>query len=132
MAFGDVLRNKIQVLRSASENSRSDKAFWVLLRDMAIEDICDIYPKAIDSDIAIPIYYEILVENLDKIPIRFKQKLKSNGQERFRVILRNIFSSNALHANGIGGSKLIEVRKVISETRNGYRVRFRRKDNVDN
>lgn len=132
MAFGDVLRNKIQVLRSASDNSRSEKAFWVLLRDIAIEDICDMYPKAIDSDIAIPIYYAILVENLDKIPRRFKQKLKSNGQERFRVILRNIFSSNALHANGIGGSKLIEVRKEINETRNGYRVRFRRKDNVDN
>ena len=42
MAFGDVLRSKIQILRSASENSRSDRAFWVLLRDIAIEDICDI------------------------------------------------------------------------------------------
>ncbi|MBR2985155.1 MAG: hypothetical protein IKC58_00965 [Clostridia bacterium] len=132
MAFGDVLRSKIQILRSASENSRSDKAFWVLLRDIAIEDICDIYPKAIDSDIAIPIYYAILSENLDKIPKHFKTKLKSNGQERFRVILRNIFSSNALHPNGIGSSNLIEVQKEINETRNGYRVRFRRKNDVDN
>ena len=92
--LGDVLKNNLFRLKNASENKRSNDTFWIILRDIAKEEIIK-HEKPIDSDIIIPIYYDILLNNLEYIPDYYKQILPSNHQERFRVITRNLFSSNA-------------------------------------
>ena len=42
--FGDVLREKVYLLATASGNKSSDNAFWVILRNIAVEDIKACYP----------------------------------------------------------------------------------------
>ncbi len=78
--------------------------------------------QPVDSDLMIPVYYEILKENCQFIPKAYCQKLPSNGQEKFRVILRNILSSNAFHKDGLANSYGIIAKKQINENKKGYRI----------
>jgi hypothetical protein len=119
--FGDILRKKVSMLQYASENKFATDAFWIILRDIAREDIiASIEP--VDSDIAVPIYYEILCDNLDFIPAYFQQTLRSNDQERFRVINRNLFTSNAFHPDGLANQEGISAKKEINEDKKGERI----------
>ena len=122
MAFGDYLRRNIYLLKNASRKKVGPDAFWEILRSIAVQDILSIYPAKIDSDTAIPIYYQILDENKDKIPPYFLEKLSSNHQERYRVINRNLWSSNAFHPNGLANQKEILAYKEINEDKKGERI----------
>lgn len=119
---GDVLKRRIPELLNASTNKLGNDAFWVILRDIAKEEIISIYPHKIDSDTIVPIYYEILSSNLEFIPCYFQKKLDSNNQERFRVINRNLFTSNAFHTDGLANQKGIIAYKEINERKKGERI----------
>ena len=123
--LGDVLKSRISLLRFASEKKSDSDAFWLLLRDIAKEEIIE-YGRAIDSDIIIPIYYEIMCENIDFIPAYFQEHLPSNNQERFRVIIRNTFSSNAFHPDGLANQPGIYAYKETNEKKKGERIVFQR------
>ena len=68
--IGDVLKKRIAELSNSSNNKRSPNAFWIILRDIAKEEIIN-YGGKIDSDEIIPIYYDIMSENLKYIPSFF-------------------------------------------------------------
>jgi hypothetical protein len=127
MSFGDVLRKKIHLLSFASESKFGTNAFWEILKRIAVEDIYEIYPQKVDSDIAIPIYFEILQENESLLPVYFCQKLPSNHQERYRVINRNLFSSNAFHPDGLANQEGILAHKEINVDKKGYRIVYQRR-----
>lgn len=122
MAFGDVLKRNLSNLSDASENKCANNAFWIILRDIAVREILAVYPSKVDSDIAVEVYYNILSENLTFIPSYFKEKLHSNKQERFRVINRNVWTSNAFHPDGLANQKQITAYKEINPGRKGDKI----------
>ena len=122
MAFGDYLKTHLYLLKEASENKYSNKALWVILRDIAIKDILGIYPNKVDSDIAIPIYYEILKKNEQYIPEYYKVILPSNKQERYRIANRNVWVTNAFHPDGLANQKEIICYKKENFTKKGKKI----------
>ena len=120
--FGDVLRKRIAELKNSSAKRNDKNAFWKILINIAAEDIRSNFPHKVDSDIAVPLYYEILSSNLDNIPPYFREKLKSNNQERFRIANRNIFTSNAFHEKGLANQEGIIAIKQINEYKKGNRI----------
>lgn len=123
--LGDVLRREIHRLKYASQKKVGHTAFWVILRDIAIEEIIE-YGGPIDSDTIIPLYYDIVCNNLENIPLYFQEILPSNNQERFRVIIRNLFSSNAFHPDGLANQDGIYAYKEINESKKGERIVYQR------
>ena len=119
--LGDVLKREIWKLRYASEKKVGSDAFWVILRDIAVREIIE-YNDFIDSDTIIPVYYEIMCENIENIPLYYREKLPSNNQERFRVIIRNLFSSNAFHTDGLANQEGIRAYKEVNELKKGERI----------
>lgn len=122
MAFGEILRRNMHQLSNASENKCAGYAFWIILRDIAIQEILAIYPSKVDSDIAVEVYYNILCENITLIPPYFREKLRSNKQERFRVINRNMWTSNAFHPEGLANQPQINAYKEINPDRKGEKI----------
>ncbi len=123
--LGDILKRNIWKLGYASEKKVGDGAFWVILRDIAVKEIIE-YGDFIDSDTIIPIYYEIMCENIEHIPLYFRERLPSNNQERFRVIIRNLFSSNAFHPDGLANQEGIYAYKEVNESKKGERIVYRK------
>lgn len=123
--LGSVLKSRLHELSNASENKFAEDAFWIILRNIARDEILALYPQKVDSDTIVPVYYEILSSNLDYIPEYFKEKLESNNQERFRVINRNMFTSNAFHPDGLANQEGIEAYKDYNESKKGERVIYR-------
>ena len=122
MAFGDVLRRSMHQLTNASENKCASDAFWIILRDIAVQEILAVYPSKVDSDIAVEVYYNILCDNVALIPTYFQEKLRSNKQERFRVINRNMWTSNAFHPEGLANQPQISAYKEINPDRKGDKI----------
>ena len=122
MAFGDYLRNHIDLLSKASIKKVGSNAFWKILQEIAVHEILELYPQKVDSDVAVPVYYQILKENEDIFNNFFKEKIPSNNQERYRVLNRNMWTSNALHLDGIANRKEIKAVKIINEERKGRRI----------
>ena len=110
--LGDVLKSRIKELSKASTKKVGDDAFWVILRNIAKDD----------SDTIVPIYFEILSSNETYIPKYFKEKLDSNHQERYRVINRNLFTSNAFHPDGLANQEGITAYKDFNESKKGERI----------
>lgn len=125
MAIGDVLKRKIKMLSYATTKKVGPNAFWIILRDIAKDEIIE-YGGPVDSDIIIPIYYDILCDNLTYIPDYFQEILPSNHQERFRVIIRNLFSSNSFHPDGLANQPGIHAYKETNQSKKGERVVFQR------
>lgn len=123
--LGDVLKREIHKLKYASTKKVGNDAFWVILREIAIKEIIE-YNGPIDSDTIIPLYYDIFCNNLDYIPLYFQEILPSNKQERFRVIIRNLFSSNAFHPDGLANQKGIYAYKEINELKKGERIVYQK------
>lgn len=123
--LGDILKTNITKLQYASIKKTEKNAFWVILRDIAKQEIIE-YGEAVDSDTIIPLYYNIVCNNLEYVPQYFQQILPSNKQERFRVIIRNIFSSNAFHSDGLANQKGIYAYKEINENKKGERIVFQK------
>lgn len=126
MAFGDCLLRNLHnsTFLFCDDNKKSQNAFWVILRDTAVEDIRDMYPRKIDSDRAISIYYTILKNNMDFLPDFVCSVLPSNGQERFRVINRNMFTSNAFHLSGLAKQPNIIAKRADNDNRRGEKIIF--------
>jgi hypothetical protein len=51
--------------------------------------------------------------------------LPSNKQKRYRVINRNLFSSNAFHADGLANHDYIEAYKEINADKKGERIVYK-------
>ena len=119
--LGDVLKRNLKKLKYASTKKVGNDAFWVILREIAVEEIIE-HGGPIDSDTIIPLYYDILCDNLSYIPQYFQEILPSNKQERFRVIIRNLFSSNAFHPDGLANQVGIYAYKEINELKKGERI----------
>lgn len=132
MRFGDYLRNNIELLSKASTKKNGPNAFWEILKGIAIKDILSIYPHKIDSDVAVPIYFEILQENEQFFDPYFSKKLKSNNQKRYRVINRNLWTSNAFHPDGLANQKEIKAYKEINEGKKGERIIYQGVENYVN
>ncbi len=122
MAFGDYLRNNIKLLSKASTKKVGENAFWEILKRIAVNDILMMYPRKVDSDTAVPIYFKILQENEDLLPIYFTKRLPSNNQPRYRVINRNLFTSNAFHTDGLANQSEIKAYTEINEFKKGSRI----------
>ena len=123
--LGDVLKREIFLLSSASTKKVGRDAFWIILRDIAVREIIE-YGMPIDSDTIIPLYYDILCDNLNYIPDYFQEILPSNNQERFRVITRNLFSSNAFHPDGLANQDGIYAYKEVNESKKGERIVYQK------
>ena len=123
--LGDVLKREMWRLRYASEKKVGDDAFWIILRNIAVDEIIE-YGDYIDSDTIIPIYYEIMCENIEHIPLYFRERLPSNKQARFRVNIRNLFSSNAFHPDGLANQEGIYAYKEVNESKKGERIVYRK------
>lgn len=123
--FGDILRSKVKLLAYSSARKSGDEAFWIILRDIAVEDIKACYPEKVDSGNAIGIYYSILKNNEKFIPDELLERLPSNGQEKYRVINRNLWSSNAFHPDGLANQKGIVAERVFNCDRRGERIIYR-------
>ena len=123
--LGDVLKRNLNKLRYASLKKIGKDAFWVLLRDIAVEEIIE-YNGPIDSDTIIPLYYSILCDNLKYVPLYFQEILPSNKQERFRVIIRNLFSSNAFHPDGLANQAGIYAYREVNEMKKGERIVYQK------
>lgn len=120
--FGDVLRKKAYLLSSASTKKVGENAFWVILRNIAAEDIRACYPDKVDSANAVPLYYSILKENEQYIPSEFLETMESNGQEKYRVKNRNMWTSNAFHPDGLANQNGIIAERILNENRKGDRI----------
>ena len=123
--LGDVLKKELYKLKFSSIKKTDKNAFWIILRDIAVKEILAT-EDLIDSDIIIPIYYKIICEHLDFVPPYFQEILPSNKQERFRVIIRNLFSSNAFHPDGLANQPGILAHKEINSNKKGYRIIYGR------
>ena len=130
--LGEVLKSRLSELSMASTNKLGEDAFWIILRDIARDEILALYPRKVDSDTIVPVYYEILSSNLDYIPEYFQEKLYSNNQERFRVINRNLFTSNAFHPDGLANQEGIIAYKEINESKKGERIVYQGDGNYVN
>ena len=103
-----------------------EDAFYtdVFLCDL-IKEIKANYPFKVDSDTAISVYYDILSENENFIPRYYKEKYQCNGQERYRVGNRNVWSSNAFHPDGLAHQKGIIAYKEINENKKGSGIVYK-------
>lgn len=120
--FGDYLRDNIHLLANTTASKTGSDAFWSRLRDIAAEDIRACYPTKVDSINAIQIYYQTLKENEQYIPQDLTVQLPSNHQERYRVINRNMWSSNAFHPDGLARQEGIRAYREINDSRRGERI----------
>ena len=123
--LGDVLKREIHNLQYSSSKKVGPNAFWIILRNIAVEEIIE-YGDPIDSDTIIPLYYEIMSQNLKFIPEYFQEVLSSNNQERYRVIIRNLFSSNAFHPDGLANQEGINAYREINEFKKGDRIVYQK------
>lgn len=125
--LGDVLKRNLYKLESATSKKSGKNAFWIILRDIAVEEIKE-HNEPIDSDVICPLYYNILRNNLQYVPIYFKEIIPSNKQERFRVVIRNLFCSNAFHLDGLANQDGIYAYKVINEIKKGKKVVYKKNE----
>ncbi|UUD37113.1 Uncharacterised protein [Mycoplasmopsis californica] len=129
--IGDVLKRELSLLLNTSKNKNAKNAFWRLIRDIAVQDIKE-FAKPIDSQTLIDCYYKILNSNLSYIPSYFQETLKSNKQKRYRVILRNIFTSNANHKDGLIHQKGIEYKTEHNLVRAGKKIIYKWNEKFNN
>ena len=101
--FGDILKENIDKLEKADK-----KNFYKILIILAFEDIKK-YGRKVSSNAAIKEYFDILNENKHRFLAYFRE-IKS-GQERFRIINRNIWISNAYNHDGLANHKNIKATK---------------------
>ena len=121
---GDILEKRIKEISFASDGSgeKGGKKLWQILKNIALEELKNAAPGRVSSNDIIPIYYRIVFENQNLLPNYCRERLPSNKQERYRVIIRNLFVTNAFHQDGLASCKEIRAVKVVNESRRGCRV----------
>ena len=122
MGFGDILKSNLHRFRNVTSSRSCETPFWMIIRDIAAQEILAVAPSKVDSDIAVEIFYQILKENEDMLPTYYRAKLKSNNQERFRVINRNVWTSNAFHPDGLARQNGIKAFKELNPSRKGRKI----------
>lgn len=123
--IGDVLKERLNEVRHSEDKRKGDSSFCEVIKRIAVEEINELYPERIDSDVIIEVYYKILSQHKDYIPTSLLEITPSNGQERFRNAVRNIFTSNAYHTNGLANNPNLKVVKVVNENRKGRRYSYK-------
>ncbi len=123
--LGDVLKRELSRLTSASIKKNAIDSFWVILRDIALKEIIE-HDDLVDSDVIIPLYYSILKENLSLIPAYYRETVSSNKQERYRIVIRNLFSSNAFNTDGLANQSGIDAHKEPNESKKGHRIVYKK------
>lgn len=126
MAFGDNLKKKLHNgdFLNCENKKSSPKSLWITLRDTACEDLKSASPQKIDSDVATRIYYNILKDNEEYLPDWACKELSSNGQPKYRVANRNVFSSNAFHQRGLANQPGISAVSMKNTERKGNKIVF--------
>ncbi len=117
--LGDILISRLNEVKQSKDKRSGNDAFCEVIKRIAIDEINAIYPKKIDSDIIVEVYYNILLNNLDYIPASLKKLSPSNGQYRFRIAVRNIFTSNSDHSNGLSNNSKLHTVKIVNDARKG-------------
>ena len=123
--LGDVLKKRVSELKGTTDTKGGPNPFWKKLRDIAREEIITLAPSKVDSNRIIPMYYKILSQNLDCLPEGMKKVLPSNKQERYRVAVRNLFSTNvnnARHPEGLANQPGIKAYQVYNSDRRGKKT----------
>ncbi len=122
--IGDVLKRRICEVSDAKggRGIKDGKKLWQILKDIAIEEIRLLSNERISSNDIIPVYYQILKENQNMLSPYYIEVLPSNKQERFRVVIRNLFVTNAFHVDGLANVKGIKAVRVVNSNRRGCRV----------
>ena len=122
--IGDVLKKRIKELSQAIDGSgiKQGRKLWQILKDIAIEEIMFLSPDRVSSSDIIPIYYSIIRENQNILSPYNREILPSNGQERFRVVVRNLFVTNAFHQDGLANYRSIKANRVVNSDRRGCRI----------
>lgn len=130
--IGDVLKKNLDKVQNSIDARRGHNAFCEVIKRIAIEEINALYPEKVDSDVIVEIYYKILLENIECVPISMRNLSSSNDQYRFRISVRNIFTSNASHANGLANCPYLKVVKIVNEDRKGRRYSYQGVENYVN
>lgn len=123
--LGDVLKRRVSELKDTTDSKGGNNPFWKKLRDIAREEILDLAPSKVDSNRIIPVYYKILSQNLDCLPEGMKRTIPSNNQERYRVAIRNLFSTNVnnyRHPEGLANQPGIKAYQVYNSDRRGKKT----------
>lgn len=125
--IGDILKKRIYELSNATDGSdtKGGLKLWQILRDIAFEEIKNIAPDRVSSSDIIPIYYRIVLENVDVLPNYCRETLPSNKQERFRVAIRNMLVTNAFHPDGLANAAGIKAIRVVNSDRRGSRIIYK-------
>lgn len=126
---GDVLKNNLDKIKKSNDARHGNDAFCEVIKRIAIEEINALYPKKVDSDVIIEIYYKILLENIECVPLSMRKNVPSSKQHRFRIAIRNIFTSNAYHSNGLANSPYLKAVKKVNENRKGRRYSYQGVEN---
>lgn len=93
------------------------KDFYIFLKECFICDLILNYNKTNANHIywsneIIPIYYEILKENETFLPEETLEINDSTQQKKYRIINRNIFSSNSDNKNGLQNRRELECKRI--------------------
>ena len=83
--LGDVLRSRLDELKCSSIRPSDKNSFWIVLRNIARDEILAMYPNKVDSDTIIPIYYDILSQNIDYVPLELRRVLPSNNRSHIEL-----------------------------------------------
>lgn len=121
--LGDVLKNKIYLLKNAPIKAKKGISFSKILKDIIAEEI-KVFGKAIDSTILFQIYKKILLDNQKYIPSYFLQNPPSSNLPRCLVILRGVISSNTFEKSGLANYPNIKATKKENENGNNYRIEY--------
>ena len=122
--IGDILKGRILEIRNAGDGrgKKDGIKLWQILKKIALEEIKSLAPDRVSSNDIIPVYYNIILENQNLLSDYYREVLPSNKQERFRVVIRNLFVTNAFHPDGLANSKGVKAVKVVNSDRRGCRV----------
>ena len=122
--LGDILISRLDEIKKSEDSPRGTNAFCEVIKRIAVDEINALYPEKVDSDVIVEVYYEILLKNIDKIPPTMTSLAPSDKQYRFRISVRNVFTSNAFHSNGLANHPRLKAIKVVNDERKGRRYTY--------
>lgn len=115
-----------------------DVDFYNFIKECIICDLIYIYNQTneiveVSSNDLIEIYYEIFLKHKDKLHPNLNKIVPSNGQEKFRVCIRNTINSNSNHPDGLQNRKELSFKISINPKRsNQYSVIYKLSDELLN
>ena len=89
----------------------------VFICDLIYEYNITLKNQEVISNDVIPLYFDILKNNEGKLNEQLTKELKSNNQKRYRVIIRNIFTSNSENTEGLQNRVELAASRTSNPTR---------------